>query len=226
MNIATEALLKFLAGDRPWLAQARCTAPATDAGRSDGTAHPSFFFHHPVLDFDGTDATCLPVSSGLSHDDGRVEVLAVDGVDGEQLMSIVEMDQLRGEVEQSALETCAACPVLSQCREWSLNNQVAGVSGGLTEVQRDEIAELSRDARDSMDAAAMGVSDSWVGGQINDAKVAELTLAGWSSARIARELGAGPRTVYRARARARQLGLLRPVGAVLAPLAFDTHSPA
>ena len=39
-------------------------------------------------------------------------------------------------VDELAVEACAFCPVLEQCREWSVHNQLFGYSGGMTERER------------------------------------------------------------------------------------------
>jgi len=39
-------------------------------------------------------------------------------------------------VDELAVETCMLCPVLEQCREWSVSNQLFGYSGGMTERER------------------------------------------------------------------------------------------
>lgn len=39
-------------------------------------------------------------------------------------------------VDELAVEACAFCPVLEQCREWSVANQLFGYSGGMTEKER------------------------------------------------------------------------------------------
>jgi hypothetical protein len=39
-------------------------------------------------------------------------------------------------VDELAVEACAFCPVLEQCRDWSVREQLFGYSGGMTERER------------------------------------------------------------------------------------------
>jgi hypothetical protein len=39
-------------------------------------------------------------------------------------------------VDEIAVEACSFCPVLEQCREWSVSSQLFGYSGGMTERER------------------------------------------------------------------------------------------
>ncbi len=65
-----------------------------------------------------------------------------------------EREPSRSRRERAALAICARCPVIAQCRAYSMSaHEVYGVWGGLTEAQRQ--AELSADViRNSRHAVA------------------------------------------------------------------------
>lgn len=59
---------------------------------------------------------------------------------------IDERLQERSALEQKALSVCHSCSNLSACREFSLREEVFGVSGGMTQSERDALRAPQKDA--------------------------------------------------------------------------------
>ena len=94
-----------------------------------------------------------------------------------------EHDALAAEkahVEEQAVDTCYGCPFMMACETWSIENRVSGVAGGRTEAERDQMrtdAGLDKPAPTPVVCAA----DRGQRGKVDDATVARLTAAQWSS---------------------------------------------
>ena len=50
-----------------------------------------------------------------------------------------ENGRVKVKVDAEAVKACEGCPVLEQCRDWSIKHEAHGYQGGLTEQQRAQI---------------------------------------------------------------------------------------
>lgn len=91
----------------------------------------------------------------------------------------------------AALAVCRACPVLTQCRDWSVTVEVFGVCGGLLPSQRWRWGRAPR-RRSSPDHR--NERGSWVRQQL---------AAGTTRAEVAAQLGVSPNSVTKLLARSR-----------------------
>lgn len=104
--------------------------------------------------------------------------------------------------EEKAIDVCYGCPFMMQCESWSVENSVSGVAGGRTEAERIEMrAERGLDQQPAQAEPSVCAADRGKRGKIDDATVARLTGAQWSSQRIADEMGCSVRTITRSRDR-------------------------
>ena len=104
-----------------------------------------------------------------------------------------------------ALRLCARCPVLAECRVWSLLNAVLGVAGGMTEGARAAwrenvgLDEPEVTIADFLPLTVAGADQGW-GHCRSDVilrAVAERTAKGQTAREIADELGVTRRTIER-----------------------------
>lgn len=74
----------------------------------------------------------------MTHDELDWETRgACNGMDTERFFP--EFDHL---LEPEVIAACAFCPVRSECLDWALIHDEAGVWGGLTELQRQQITTV------------------------------------------------------------------------------------
>src|SRR4051812_26295791 len=87
-----------------------------------------------------------------------------------------------------ALNCCASCPVLLDCRTWGIAHEKEGVWGGLTASQRDRQRRRTGIRLYTLDTD----DDSW-----KRPRAAYLFRQGWTAGQIATELRAEVRSVHR-----------------------------
>lgn len=114
------------------------------------------------------------------------------------------------------LATCAACPVLRQCRRWALRNAVDGVAGGMTAAER---AAWRREhgepepvvsVEDFLRTEVVSADRTWGRGRSGAilTAVARWTDDGHTAREIGLRLGVTRRTVNRLRATCRERRLI------------------
>jgi hypothetical protein len=115
-----------------------------------------------------------------------------------------------------ALATCAACPVLRQCRRWALRNAVDGVAGALTPAERvawrREHGEREPvvSVEDFLLTEVVSADRTWGRGRSEAIlnAVARWTDDGHTAREIGFRLGVTRRTVNRLRATCRERRLI------------------
>jgi WhiB family redox-sensing transcriptional regulator len=99
----------------------------------------------------------------------------------------------KGGSTRSAMATCKACEVRSECLEYALkHDEMYGIWGGVPERERQRIR-----AQRNREAGALRKADT----RARDAEIAQLDVEGAPAWQVAEQVGVSPRTVVRSRRR-------------------------
>ena len=150
-------------------------------GRKDCTSYPDLF-QHPALDYEPHDEEYADFTPAQ-----RAEIRAT-----------------KAQVEQDCKQVCFDCPVLMACAKMFMTENVAGVVGALTLAERRAaIKDHGLQVPDDNAMIEHLISGRGARRQVDPDAVATMTAEGQSAETIAYHFGCNPRTVVRARSRAR-----------------------